>query len=141
MRYVYFIVGRGYTKVGSSSSPALRLASANVWSPKPLRLVFQAEGGFALERAVWESLSARHVRGEWFSGEVSAEEAAALVEAVRTRSRESTGVSAKDMWPRPKCECHSETMWWAKDKNRRGGGYWRCSVKMKESASRSRASA
>lgn len=97
--------------------------------------MYQAEGGFALERTIWSSLSERHVRGEWFVGEMDAVEAAALVEMARGAPTE--GVSAKDMWPRPKCECHGEPMWWAMSSKRRAGGYWRCAVRARASARRS----
>lgn len=84
---VYFIAGGGKTKVGISRDPAKRLATIVAHSPEPdLRVVYAEPGGQALERAVHEYLDPRHSHGEWFHGEMTAEEAELALAAARSET-------------------------------------------------------
>lgn len=125
---LYFIVGGGMTKVGSSGNVEKRLAHLRTMSPMPLRILKVEDGSYRLERAVYEVLHARglHSHGEWFFGELTFEEAAEVV--AEARKQEVRAVSAAEKGERPDCECHGVPMYWAASARHRHGGYWRCKV-------------
>lgn len=69
MRRVYFIkpVGMdGPIKIGCSQSPTLRKEGLETWSPFPLEIIAEIEGGFALERRFHARHAASHKGHEWF---------------------------------------------------------------------------
>ncbi len=80
-RYVYFIAGGGRTKVGLSANPQHRLRDLQVGSPVPLRLLAAVEGTHRLEARVHAELAGTRVDGEWFDGELSADEISSVLRA------------------------------------------------------------
>lgn len=66
---VYFIQsgGTGAIKIGKACSPATRLATLQVGSPSPLRLIGSIAGGIALERKLHARFSGDRLQGEWFT--------------------------------------------------------------------------
>lgn len=57
---------RRLVKIGTSVDVSRRLRSMQTSSPRELEILWQAEGGAALEAHLHESFAARRVRGEWF---------------------------------------------------------------------------
>ncbi|MBW1603574.1 GIY-YIG nuclease family protein [Streptomyces sp. JJ66] len=56
----------GRVKIGHSQDPARRLKVLSTSSPEPLRLVWQTEGGVALEEYLHTVFADRRLNGEWF---------------------------------------------------------------------------
>lgn len=77
--YIYFIIGGGKTKVGISSNVGGRFKVLQSNSPVKLVLVYVAPGNHKLEQAIHQRLKEKHAWGEWFNGEVTPDEAAALI--------------------------------------------------------------
>lgn len=80
---VYFIrpVGMdGPVKIGCSDSPDGRRRSLEQWSPFPLEIVANIEGGFELERRLHWHLHETRMHGEWFR---ASEELTAIIDAIQ----------------------------------------------------------
>lgn len=67
-QYVYLIgsSGSSLVKIGTTNNVASRLKSIQNMSPAPLSVLWQVEGGFALERALHERFHQYRQHGEWF---------------------------------------------------------------------------
>lgn len=65
---VYFILcqATGRVKCGVASDPRTRLASLQVGSPTPLKLVAEIDGSESKERLIHRRLERWHIHGEWF---------------------------------------------------------------------------
>lgn len=69
MRRVYFIrpIGmKGPIKIGCSLSPDGRRSSLETWSPFPLEIIAEVEGGFGTERRFHALFAEWHQGREWF---------------------------------------------------------------------------
>lgn len=67
--HIYFIkpVGAvGQIKIGCSKFVGDRLASLAMWSPIPLEVIYQEEGGFDVERNIHCCFADLHSHHEWF---------------------------------------------------------------------------
>lgn len=67
---VYFIRPKGMdgpVKIGCSASPDGRRKSLEQWSPFPLEIVAEMEGGFWLEKRLHWHFHQSRLHGEWFS--------------------------------------------------------------------------
>lgn len=58
---------RDRVKIGRSNTPKQRLQDLQSGSPVPLAILWQAEGGAALERHLHNHFAARRLHGEWFN--------------------------------------------------------------------------
>ena len=70
MKQVYFIKPidmAGPIKIGQSATPGVRLQYLNCWSPFPLEIVAQLEGGRELEERFHAAFVDHHERLEWFA--------------------------------------------------------------------------
>jgi len=70
MKWVYFIkpIGMdGPIKIGCSYSPDFRRKTLETWSPFPLEIVAEWEGGAVVERQFHALFSSSHIHHEWFS--------------------------------------------------------------------------
>lgn len=70
MKRVYFIkpIGMdGPIKIGCSIAPDRRRSSLELWSPFPLEIVAEYEGGNAIERRFHAMFASDHVHHEWFN--------------------------------------------------------------------------
>jgi len=67
---VYFIkpIGMdGPIKIGCSAAPDTRRSTLETWSPFPLEIIAEIEGGEQLERRFHAKFTAQHKSREWFS--------------------------------------------------------------------------
>jgi len=97
MKRVYFIkpIGMdGPVKIGCSVSPQGRLESLDMWSPIPLEIVADTEGGLALEKRFHYHFAASHDRREWYRW---SPEIAAVVAAINAGTFDASILPEK--WP------------------------------------------
>src|SRR3546814_2554543 len=70
MKRVYFIrpIGQaGPVKIGCSVGPNKRRHELETWSPVPLAIVAEIDGGFDIERRFHAKFQDNHERREWFN--------------------------------------------------------------------------
>src|SRR3546814_4337127 len=70
MKRVYFIrpIGQaGPVKIGCSVGPNKRRHELETWSPVPLEIVAEIDGGFDIERRFHAKFQDTHERREWFT--------------------------------------------------------------------------
>src|SRR3546814_6699604 len=70
MKRVYFIrpIGQaGPVKIGCSVGPNKRRHELETWSPVPLEIVAEIDGGFDIERCFHAKFQDTHERREWFT--------------------------------------------------------------------------
>src|SRR3546814_7865437 len=70
MKRVYFIrpIGQaGPVKIGCSVGPNKRRHELETWSPVPLEIVAEIDGGFVIERRFHAKFHDTHERREWFT--------------------------------------------------------------------------
>lgn len=94
MTRVYFIkpIGMdGPVKIGCSKAPESRRNTLEVWSPFPLEIIAEIEGGFDLERRIHALLKPSHQHREWF---VATPEVMAVVEQVQKGTFDTTNLPA-----------------------------------------------
>lgn len=64
---VYFIAcGASQVKIGTAVDPVARMATLQIGSPLPLRLIGSISGGGALEKRLHRRFVEYRVRGEWY---------------------------------------------------------------------------
>lgn len=64
--YVMQIHGMAPVKVGVSKNPEERRKSIQTGAPTPVRLLWEASGGYPLERALHRRFAEYRTKGEWF---------------------------------------------------------------------------
>jgi hypothetical protein len=97
MKYIYFMratSGEGPIKIGCSDKPRRRLIGCTIWSPVPLSIIAQTEGGFFHERAIHDKFASLRLHGEWFT---ASDELEAFVAAITAGSSlEQLGIVPSD---------------------------------------------
>jgi hypothetical protein len=66
LRFVYFVSGGGFVKIGVSDSPSSRLLGIQTGNPWPLEIVGMIVGGTGVETALHKRFANYRVSGEWF---------------------------------------------------------------------------
>lgn len=100
MKRVYFIkpIGmEGPIKIGCSLWPDYRAHQLDTWSPFPLEVVAQIEGGEPLEMRFHNTFRASHVRKEWFAWTA---ELQAAIDAINAGTFDIESLAAPKRLPR-----------------------------------------
>lgn len=63
---VYFIADGEFVKIGAAVDARKRMADLQVANPRPLKLLFVLDGGYAEEDRLHVRFSDYHERGDWF---------------------------------------------------------------------------